>query len=165
MKIYFDMDGVLADFNRGVSELCGLAPVDQEKHGPEEEEKMWDAIRQTDRFYDRLEPVEGSIRLFLDLREKYGKDVEILTGIPKPRRNIPTAGEDKVSWVRRYLSPDVKVRLVLRKEKKYCVEGGNSYLIDDYRKNIREWEEAGGTGILFTSAEETREKLKELGLL
>ncbi len=25
-KIYFDMDGVLADFERGVKEICGLIP-------------------------------------------------------------------------------------------------------------------------------------------
>ena len=28
-RIYFDMDGVLADFDRGVRDLCGLEPVDQ----------------------------------------------------------------------------------------------------------------------------------------
>lgn len=28
-KIYFDMDGVLADFARGVQEICGLLPLDQ----------------------------------------------------------------------------------------------------------------------------------------
>ncbi|MBQ9867464.1 MAG: hypothetical protein IJM34_10625 [Lachnospiraceae bacterium] len=28
-KIYFDMDGVLADFERGVKEICGLTPPSQ----------------------------------------------------------------------------------------------------------------------------------------
>lgn len=28
-KIYFDMDGVLADFAGGVRELCGMEPVSQ----------------------------------------------------------------------------------------------------------------------------------------
>ena len=28
-KIYFDMDGVLAGFNRGVRELCYMEPYDQ----------------------------------------------------------------------------------------------------------------------------------------
>ena len=28
-KIYFDMDGVLADFERGVEEICGLTPPSQ----------------------------------------------------------------------------------------------------------------------------------------
>ena len=28
-KIYFDMDGVLADFERGVRELCGMEPAPQ----------------------------------------------------------------------------------------------------------------------------------------
>lgn len=37
-KIYFDMDGVLADFGRGVEELCGL-PRDCDDN------LMWEAIK------------------------------------------------------------------------------------------------------------------------
>lgn len=28
-KIYFDMDGVLADFDRGIRELCHMDPLNQ----------------------------------------------------------------------------------------------------------------------------------------
>ena len=33
-KIYFDMDGVLADFDRGVRELCGMEAFDQGGRSP-----------------------------------------------------------------------------------------------------------------------------------
>ena len=36
-KIYFDMDGVLADFKRGVRELCGFEAPPQPEDVPEEE--------------------------------------------------------------------------------------------------------------------------------
>ena len=29
-KIFLDMDGVLADFNLGVSKLCGIEPISQD---------------------------------------------------------------------------------------------------------------------------------------
>ena len=45
-RIYFDMDGVLADFDRGVRELCGLEPVSQGVTGPREE-LMWNRISAT----------------------------------------------------------------------------------------------------------------------
>ena len=63
------------------------------------------------------------------------------------------------------LSPDVKVNIVLREEKPQYCSGKDCILIDDMEKNIQEWEEMGGTGIVNVSATGTVKKLKELGIL
>jgi hypothetical protein len=163
-RIYFDMDGVLADFDRGVTELCGLEPLAQGITGPREE-LMWGRIRDVGHFYGKLEPMPGAIELFHALYEKYGDAVEILTGIPRPKRGITDAAEDKTEGVHRILSEKVKVNVVIREHKpRYCT-GKDCILIDDYEKNIREWEAAGGTGILNKNAQETLEKLKKMKIL
>ena len=165
MKIYFDMDGVLADFNRGLQELCGIDKVDQEHSNEETDTAMWAAVRKVEHFYDRLEPVPGSVDLFMKLYQKFGRDCEILTGIPKPNKNIANAGEDKTIWVHRILSPDVVVHIVFKEEKKNYCTGPDSYLVDDFTPNITDWEKCGGTGILFHSAEGAEETFRKLGLL
>lgn len=159
-KIYLDMDGVLADFDRGVTELCGIEPMNQSTATDKENDILWAEIRKIDNFYDKLEPVPGAIQMFNALTEKY--DVEILTGIPKPKRGILTSAEDKTKWVRRLLSKDIKINIVYREEKKNYVTGPDCILIDDLDKNIREWNENGGTGILFTSASEVLDTLSGL---
>ncbi len=78
---------------------------------------------------------------------------------------IPEAGDDKRRWVKRLLAPEVIINIVLRKEKPYYCTGPDCILIDDYEKNIREWEAIGGTGILFNSAEDAENRLKELAVL
>ena len=164
--IYLDMDGVLADFNRGVKELCGMEALPQGKfRNPEYDNRMWEKIRDTDHFYNRLYLLPGAKEMFDAIYSKYKSRCEILTGVPKPERGIITAGADKKEWTRRELSPDVKVNIVLRREKiQYC-KGPESILIDDYAKNTKEWQAAGGTAILHTDAESTLKQLKELGLL
>ena len=103
--IYLDMDGVLADFNRGVREFCNMeAPDQNEKHDPKLDDIMWERIRKTDHFYDRLELLPGSKKMFDEIYAKYKSRCEILTGVPKPKRNIPTAGDDKISWMKRLFS-------------------------------------------------------------
>ncbi len=165
MKIFFDMDGVLANFEKGLRTLCGIEPVEQGKSNSKLDDVIWDAVRNVDHFYDKLEPVPGSFDLFYRLYEKYGDDCQILSAVPKPERNVPTAGDDKRRWVRRLLSPEVKVNIVLRKEKLDFCTGPDCILIDDYDKNIREWEATGGTGILFESTEVTQNRLRELNYL
>ena len=166
-KIYFDMDGVLADFERGVKEICGLTPPSQNaRHRkPGEDDEMWEKIRQTDHFYDYLEMMPNAKEMFDAVYGKYGKRCEILTGIPKPRRGITHAAEDKIKWVRRLLSEDIKVNIVFREEKPQYCNGEGCVLIDDMERNIRDWKALGGTGIVNVSAESTMEKLKELGIL
>ena len=161
-KIYFDMDGVLADFDRGIIELGKIAKVDQSKATPTTDDELWNAVRSVDNFYDKLEPVSGSVEMFRKLYSIYGDKCEILSAVPKPHRNIPSAREDKFKWVRRVLSDQVVINLVYRAEKQDFVKGKGCILIDDYQINIDEWTSAGGTGILFESADKVLEKLKEL---
>ena len=165
--IYLDMDGVLADFDRGVNELCGMKASSQvgKYEDPEYDGRMWEAIRKIDHFYDRLELMPGAKEMFDLLYGKYGDRCEILTGIPKEDRGIVTAAEDKVAWTRRLLSEDIRIHTVSRKEKQGFCTGADCILIDDRDKTILEWREKGGTGILHRSAEETIRELEKQGLL
>ena len=165
-KIYLDMDGVLADFDRGVWDYCRLkAQPMNGKRSASLDDLMWEEIRKVDHFYDRLELMPGAKEMFDLIYGKYGEKCEILTGIPKPKRGIADAGPDKVRWVRRILSDKIQVNVVQREEKLLFCGGANCILIDDREKSIRKWKEQDGTGILHISAEDTLEKLKEMGLL
>ena len=165
-KIYFDMDGVLADFDRGVRELCHMEPQSQNgKRDTKIDDLMWDALRKVDHYYDKLELMPGAKEMFDRVYETYGDRCEILTGIPKPKRGMEGAAEDKVTWVRRLLSKDVVVHTVYREEKPQYCSGKNCILIDDLKANIASWEEIGGTGIVHVSSEDTIRTLEEMGLL
>lgn len=161
-KIYFDMDGVLADFDRGVEELAGIQKVKQGNDSPGADDTLWEAVRKVDRFYDRLEPIPGAIELFNTLYQRYGDKCEILSAIPKPHRNILTAKEDKLTWVKRLLPDGVVANIVYRAEKQEFAKSRGHILIDDYQINIDEWEQSGGSGILFENPESVLSQVKEL---
>ena len=165
--IYFDMDGVLADFERGVKELCHMDPLDQngKNRNKDIDDKMWEKIRDIGDFYDELELMPGAKEMFDLVYNKYKDKCEILTGIPKEKRGIVTAGSDKEKWVRRLLSEDIKIRIVYREDKPNYCKGPGCVLIDDMIKNIKEWEDEGGTGIQNVSARSTIRRLMELGIL
>ena len=165
MKVFFDMDGVLADFDRGIREFCGREPNVQGVSGPAADDEMWDAVSRVDHFYYRLKPKAGAEELFRRVYEALGQDCEILSGIPKPHHNVPTAGGDKIRWMHEYFSPDVKVNIVYREQKPDYCRGKDCILIDDYVQNIREWEAGGGTGILFTDAETVLRELEAQGVI
>lgn len=160
--IYIDMDGVLADFDRGIIELCHIEKHDQEDQDDVKIDAMWDAVRRVPHFYDRLEPMPGALDMFDELKRISGGRVEILTGLPKPWRNIPDSAADKIKWARRYFSDSIKVNAVIREDKiKFCT-GPSDILIDDLRSNINDWIQHGGTGILYHSPEQTIADIKDL---
>lgn len=166
-KIYFDMDGVLADFERGVKELCGMTPPSQNDKDSksDKDNEMWEKIKEVPHFYDRLELMPGAKEMFDAVYDKYGDRCEILTGIPKPKRGIADVAEDKIKWMHRLLAEDIKVNIVYREEKPQYCNGQGCILIDDMESNIRDWNEYGGTGIKNVSADETMRRLKEIGVI
>ena len=163
-KIYFDMDGVLADFDRFVTEHCGMT-LTPEGWQPGGRAEMWRRARAVPHFYDRLEPIEGALELFRRVRGAYGERCEILTGIPEPELGLDTAADDKRSWVRRLISDSVKVNTVYRGGKTPFCKGAGSILIDDFTENTDPWTAAGGTAVLFRSAAQTLRDLEGLGVL
>gem|GEM_PF-1292383 len=143
IKVYFDMDGVLADFAGGLRDMCG---IDAPEQGGSNDDLVFEAIRNTPHFYLRLEPNEWMCHLFRMLAHEGNIQCAVLTGIPKPSRGIADAEADKREWVMRYLGPDAEFIPVERRHKADYARG--SILIDDYPPNIEEWEAAGGRGIL-----------------
>ena len=155
-KIYFDMDGVLADFNNGIISHGGQLPIGQD------EQSMWDTIRENKHFFNRLTPIPGAIDMFKAIYEKYGNKCELLSAVPKPAKQIVTASEDKKEWAKRFIGSDTVVNLVYRDEKKNFCKGKDDILIDDFEKNISEWENSGGIGILFTTPENVLMQIAEI---
>ena len=164
-RIYFDMDGVLADFDRGVRELCAIEPVDQMAATEADNDRLWAAVAKVNHFYGRLELIPGAEAMLRTLMDRYGDRCEILTGIPKPKRHITGAGEDKIRWMEKYFGPIIKVNVVYRQEKKNFCHGKNDILIDDFQSNIDDWVSYGGTGLLFTDADSAMKELGRLGVL
>ena len=163
MKIYFDMDGVLANFNKGVINLLHLKPINQsDPFDYKKTNALYAKMRTVDHYYDMLEPIQEAVDLLLELYEKYGDDVQILTAIPKPHRGIITASEDKINWTKRLISDKIKINICYRAEKANFCTGTDCILIDDYDKNIREWETLGGTGILYTNIEDVKNALNKI---
>lgn len=150
ITIYFDMDGVLADF-QGYLEKHNIAYVPHDTQDKDADAHMWDFIKKEERFYYQLEPVRGVLELFEELNKEY--HCEILTAIPKPHWGLVGTAEDKKEWVEKYLGKDVPINIVYREQKKDFAKNKKCFLIDDLEKNIREWNEYGGTGILFENAE------------
>jgi hypothetical protein len=70
-----------------------------------------------------------------------------------------------MAWLKKNARPNGKVHLVQRAEKqRFAMTNGKpNILIDDYIKNIKEWEAKGGIGIHHTSPANTISQLKRYG--
>ena len=51
---------------------------------------------------------------------------------------------------------------LMRRKSGASVSQATRFVLDDYKKNIKEWNENGGTGILFLSAENTLAEIQKL---
>jgi hypothetical protein len=160
-EIYCDMDGVLVDIIGGIAKLYGIKDLNN---------------RNFDSHVDPLKPRidKEHPNLFAEL--PWMKDGKILWNhIAKFEPNIlsahtntwqPNSKKDKMRWIEKNLRPlpTLSHILVRRDKQKFAKIGGvPNILIDDWSKNIKEWEAAGGIGIKHKSAAETIAALKKLG--
>ena len=154
-KIFSDMDGVLTDFDDSFKKASdGIAPRDYEKKFGKD--KFWELIDGGGVGYWVGMPYMPDGETYWNYIKDY--DVELLSS--PSRSNTSRLG--KRLWVRNNM-PGVKLTLAQAYLKKNYA-APNHILIDDRKSNIDEWRAAGGIGILHTSAADTIQQLKKLGL-
>lgn len=154
MIIWFDMDGVLADFDGEFARLSGQT---WKENIHETWKDKWAIINQHPEFFLNLPWIEGSRELW-DWCE--GRDRRILSA---SSCNCPASYQQKLSWCERELgiSGDPVV-IVKHREEKAAYAIRNAVLIDDKEENINEWRAAGGIGVLFENAEQAFAELRRI---
>ena len=153
-EIYCDLDEVLVDFMRGADAAVGGSFVKMDK------DERWKRVNQTKGFWANLGWKSNAKRLY-DFIIRYNPHV--LSAYPDLD---PNSRNGKMKWLKKNTGfKRGNIHLVLRSQKKNyaTTDEKPNVLIDDYDKNIREWEAKGGIGILHTDVGKTISELKRLG--
>jgi len=152
-QIYCDLDGVLADFERGYEELTG---IDLQGEFKPEGEEFWDPIKKAGvGFWAGLKWMSDGKQLW-DYINQYKPKL-----LSAPSRD-QSSRIGKAVWVKHKI-PGTQLILKYATQKKELATP-TSILIDDRAKNIEEWEEAGGVGILHINTFDTIKQLQKLKL-
>lgn len=154
-RLYLDLDGVLADFDRGYLEHFGKLPSEVS------DEELWQNLNATPDFFDSLHPMKGAMLAFAGLR---ALSPAILTACP--RTNYHEAAANKRRWVHRYLGQDVTVLPCMGgTNKPVFMHAYGDVLVDDMPKNVNAWRAAGGVGVLHEGDwDDTLNRLAEIFL-
>ena len=152
--IFLDLDGVMFDFEKYFEEYFGV------RHDTFDDPEMWKMIHEHGSFFRNL-PLMPGAKEFFDWLMTLGYNVQILTGCP--RQNFTIAATDKKKAVRQHLSADIQVLTVIGGKNKFVfLNQPGDILIDDFTKNLKPWEDAGGVGVHHTNFENTKKKLIEI---
>ena len=153
-SVYCDMDMVLCDFMKKADEVTGGSFFTADKV------ERWKQISNTKDFWENLEWMPGAKRIH-QMIIKY--DAHILSAYST---KDPNSQSGKMKWLSKNTNfKRGNIHLVLRAQKSSFAQsdGKPNVLIDDYIKNIQEWESAGGIGIRHTNVSKTLAELKKLG--
>lgn len=161
-ELYVDLDGVLVDFEATALKIAGIAP-DSQGANKQLRHDFWKHIerhvKKGHKFFEIMDPMPDAAQLW-EFVVKYNPTICSATG------HVQGAATEKRNWVRTHLGRDVAARAIFVRDGVQKAQYAAPYhvLIDDRVKVINAWIEAGGIGILHTSAEDTIQQLQELGL-
>jgi len=154
-KIYCDMDGVLVDLLGSIKRHLGTTKLNQ---GILDDFFNSEAGQGTE-FWADAGWESGGKQLWKYIKQY---DPHILSACPSVCNKDIKVIKGKTKWCQKNLKIDPsKVHIVQRREKKDFAKK-DVILIDDHSKNIREWEAAGGTGVVHKNVNSTIKELKGL---
>ena len=141
-EIYLDMDGVLVDFFNEWAKLVGVRNWRDIKNV----EKSFELIKQQKNWWENLPTLSSAKSILAKIKEVRGQ-YKILSS---PLAQDPDSVPGKKKWIKKNLSSFSPAGIILTHNKsKYAKkeDGTPNVLIDDFGKNIKGWESAGGIGI------------------
>jgi len=143
MRIFLDLDGVMADFDGYFRQLYGKYPWDYE------DGDAFDVIiSNTDQgkgYFRSLPLMPRAMDLWNEIK-KYNPIILTATG-----HMIPSAAEEKIEWVRKHISETAEIIIETKGRDKYKhIRNPTDLLIDDRSKAIDPWVKSGAVGILYS---------------
>lgn len=149
-NLYVDFDGVIADT---ITELNGHVA----SFGIDFKTSDFETIHQIFANYDwhgLLDRVMILNNAFDELKKIVASDefnVSILSHI-----NSYEEGVAKVNYIQKHISGLTIILVPKKLSKTKMVNSKDAILIDDYAGNLREWEKAGGIGVLYSQILENK---------
>lgn len=154
-RIFIDMDGVVADFDRGVAQALKVGNQELERVAAAGrwDEKYWQRlITEYPRMYrilPKMPKADKMMQLAMKFRDDLNWELRMLTAIPRDN-DVPDAFRDKIEWMADYY-PDIPVWFgpYSRDKSRHCNPG--DILVDDRKDNCESWRDAGGLAIRVTA--------------
>jgi len=171
--LFVDMDGVLVDFEKGYEQLTG---VSIQQSNEQDKNKFWNLYRDSleqknipEKDYWANLPWMSDGQTLWDYVKQYNPYIltapSVNPDLPKEqryKREFNQSIQGKLEWVKRL--DNMKNIYFKAAQFKSQLSKPNKILIDDRKDTIDAWNTKGGIGILHTSAADTIEQLKKLGL-
>jgi hypothetical protein len=166
--LYLDMDGVLVDFVGRVDQLRGWEPgtyaqlPNREKHP--NYVKAWKTVGKR-KFFSEAKPFHlTDWKVLMETAHENGWNVEILTSLGSYDGDLGEAAHvGKAEFLRQHYGDLIDLKVLRRfncvatSRQKQFYATRESYLVDDYDRNTREFHDAGGRSFLY--AEPNHKKL------
>lgn len=162
-KLFCDLDGVMADFSKGIQDQLGL-PHNENRYEKDAayRKEMWNRIEEYKKkggeLWYNLEMLPDAMTLWNFIKNK---NPTFLTATGTSFKD--NTKDQKARWIKKHFGNVPYIMVPAAKEKsKHAKE--NYILIDDKNKALEPWKKKGGIGILHTSAANTIDELKKIGI-
>lgn len=146
MKVYVDMDGVIADFFGEAIKMAEFPVGEWNNIDQREVRSILNSIKGTEFFYNlaKFPTTNTLLQSVINIAGSFSILSSPIGGDEENCKNM------KLKWLEDNIPFDIDEVIITHDKPKYAQ--GN-ILIDDYGVNVRRWEAAGGYGIKYQADE------------